>query len=106
MKRGVYCFWVVQAGLNWYNNTYLLQDEEYRKAFVGIYIIDEDNKLYKLTESGFIECTIKELIERNLTYSFKIFYEHFKSGDKNLLTVAAHLHTSCLASQRITRAGY
>ncbi len=24
------------------------------------------------------------LIERNLTYSFKIFYEHFKSGDKNL----------------------
>lgn len=56
---------IVLPTVDWYNNTYLLQDEEYRKAFVGIYIIDEDNKLYKLTESGFIECTIREIVERN-----------------------------------------
>lgn len=56
---------IVLPTVDWYNNTYLLQDEEYRKAFVGIYVIDEDNKLYKLTESGFIECTIKEIVERN-----------------------------------------
>lgn len=56
---------IVLPTVDWYNNTYLLQDEEYRKAFVGIYIIDEDNKLYKLTESGFTECTIREIVERN-----------------------------------------
>lgn len=56
---------IVLPTVDWYNNTYLLQDEEYRKAFVGIYVIDEDNKLYKLTESGFIECTIREIVERN-----------------------------------------
>ena len=28
MKRGVYCFWVVQAGLNWYNNTVMKDDEK------------------------------------------------------------------------------
>ena len=56
---------IVLPTVDWYNNTYLLQDEEYRKAFVGIYIIDEDDKLYKLTESGFIECTIREIVERN-----------------------------------------
>lgn len=56
---------IVLPTVDWYNNTYLLQDEEYRKAFVGVYIIDEDNKLYKLTESGFIECTIREIVERN-----------------------------------------
>ena len=56
---------IVLPTVDWYNNTYLLQDEEYRKAFVGVYIIYEDNKLYKLTESGFIECTIREIVERN-----------------------------------------
>ena len=56
---------IVLPTVDWYNNTYLLLYEEYRKAFVGIYIIDEDNKLYKLTESGFIECTIREKVERN-----------------------------------------
>lgn len=56
---------IVLPTVDWYNNTYLLQDEEYRKAFVGIYIIDEDNKLYKLTEEGFTECTIREIVERN-----------------------------------------
>lgn len=28
MKRGVYCFWVVQTGLNWYNNTVMKDDEK------------------------------------------------------------------------------
>ena len=50
---------------NWYHNTYLKQDEEYRKAFETVYIIDSDNKLYKLVEEEFQECTVKEIIERN-----------------------------------------
>ncbi len=49
----------------WYNETYLKQDEQYRKAFEHIYIIDTDNKLYKLENNDFVECTVKEIIERN-----------------------------------------
>lgn len=56
---------VVLPTKQWYLNTYLKQDEEYRKAFESIYIIDEDNKLYKLDKEEFVECTIKEIIERN-----------------------------------------
>lgn len=56
---------IVLPTMDWYSNTYLLQDDEYRKAFESVYIIGVDNKLYKLTEEGFVECTIKEIIERN-----------------------------------------
>ena len=56
---------IILPTMDWFNNTYLQQDEEYRKAFEAIYIIGIDNKLYKYTEEGFIECTIKEIIERN-----------------------------------------
>ena len=56
---------VVLPTMDWYTKTYLEQDDEYRKAFESIYIIDNDNKLYKYTEEGFVECTIKEIIERN-----------------------------------------
>lgn len=49
----------------WYNNTYLQQGEDYQAAFETVYIIDSDNKLYKLTEEGFEECTVKEIVERN-----------------------------------------
>ena len=56
---------IVLPTMDWYLNTYLKQDEQYRIAFEGVYIIDSDNKLYKLTELGFEECTIKEIIERN-----------------------------------------
>lgn len=51
--------------MDWYENTYLQQNDEYKKAFETIYIIDSDNKLYKYTEEGFVECTIREVIGRN-----------------------------------------
>jgi hypothetical protein len=51
--------------MDWYTNTYSIADEEYKKAFEGIYIIGVDNKLYKLVKDGFVECTVKEIIERN-----------------------------------------
>ena len=56
---------IVIPTMDWYLNTYQQQDDEYRKAYETVYIIDSDNKLYKLTEEGFVECTIKEIIERN-----------------------------------------
>ena len=56
---------IIIPTINWYNNTYLTQDDEYRKAYESIYIIGLDNKLYKLTEDGFVECTVKEIVERN-----------------------------------------
>ena len=49
----------------WYTDTYLNQGEEYQKSFESIYIIDSDNKLYKYINNEFIECTVKEIIERN-----------------------------------------
>lgn len=48
----------------WYLNTYLNQNEEYQNSYESIYIID-NNKLYKLTNEGFVECSIKEIMERN-----------------------------------------
>lgn len=56
---------IVLPTMDWYTKTYLEQDDEYRKAFETIYIIGTDNKLYKYTEEGFIECTVKEIVERN-----------------------------------------
>lgn len=49
----------------WFLKTYLYQNEEYKKAFEHIYIIDSDYKLYKYVENEFVECTVKEVIERN-----------------------------------------
>ena len=49
----------------WYENTYLQQSDDYRAGFENVYIIGDDNKLYKLTNEGFVECSVKELIERN-----------------------------------------
>ena len=51
--------------MKWYNNTYLGQDDDYRVAFDSVYVIGDDNKLYKLSEGEFVECTVKEIIERN-----------------------------------------
>ena len=56
---------IVLPTMDWYTKTYLEQDDEYRKAFETIYIIGSDNKLYKYTEEGFVECTVKEIVERN-----------------------------------------
>ena len=49
----------------WLENTYLQQDDEYRAAFGTVYIINDDNVIYKYTDEGFVECTVRELIERN-----------------------------------------
>ena len=56
---------IVLPTKNWFDNTYSKQDEEYQKSFENIYIIGDDNKLYKHSTEGFTECTIKEIIERN-----------------------------------------
>lgn len=56
---------IIIPTVQWFENTYQLQNDEYRKAFGTVYIIDEDNKLYKYTEEGFVECTVKEIVERN-----------------------------------------
>ena len=56
---------IVLPTMDWYLNTYQQQSNDYRNAFETIYIINSDNKLYKFTEGGFVECTIKEIIERN-----------------------------------------
>jgi hypothetical protein len=56
---------IILPTMDWYNKTYLVQGEDYQKGFETVYIVDTDNKLYKLTDKGFEECTVKELIERN-----------------------------------------
>ena len=56
---------IVLPTMDWYLNTYQQQSDEYRESYETVYIIDSDNKLYKLTDNGFVECTIKEIIERN-----------------------------------------
>ena len=56
---------VILPTKKWYQETYLKQGEDYQIAFKTVYIIDEDNKLYKLEEGKFVECTIKEIVERN-----------------------------------------
>lgn len=56
---------IILPTMNWFENTYNTQSDDYRKAFETIYIIGVDNKLYKHTEEGFVECTVKEIIERN-----------------------------------------
>jgi hypothetical protein len=56
---------VVLPTKEWFLNTYSEQGEDYKSAFETIYIIDSDNKLYKYVDDGFVECTIKEIIERN-----------------------------------------
>jgi hypothetical protein len=56
---------IVLPTRKWYTDTYLTQSDDYRAGFETIYIIDVDNKLYKHTENGWVECTIKEIVERN-----------------------------------------
>ena len=56
---------IVLPTRKWYTETYLAQNYDYRAGFDVVYIIDSDNKLYKLVEDDFVECTIKEIVERN-----------------------------------------
>ena len=56
---------IVLPTSQWYTETYLKQDDEYRSNFGTIYIIHDDGKLYKNSEEGFVECTVKEILERN-----------------------------------------
>ena len=56
---------IVLPTMEWFNNTYLAQTDDYRNAFASVYIIADDNKIYKFINDAFVECTIKEIIERN-----------------------------------------
>jgi hypothetical protein len=56
---------IILPTLKWFTETYQKQSEDYRKGFQNIYIIGHDNKLYKYVQDKFVECTIKEIIERN-----------------------------------------
>ena len=56
---------LVLPTMTWYNETYLKQTDDYRAGFETVYIIGTDNKLYKHTPEGFVECTVKEIVERN-----------------------------------------
>ena len=56
---------IVLPTQKWFTETYLKQDDEYRASFNTVYIISDDGKLYKQTSDGFVECTIKEILERN-----------------------------------------
>jgi hypothetical protein len=56
---------IVLPTKSWYTNTYLTQSDDYRAGFETVYIIDTDNKLYKLVKDSFVECTVKEIVERN-----------------------------------------
>ena len=73
---------IILPTMDWYNNTYLQQSDDYRAAFESIYIIGNDNKLYKRIEDRFVECTIKELIERNHegTTIYKCIIDVFYTG--------------------------
>ena len=56
---------IVLPTMDWFKNTYSKQTDDYRSAFDSVYIIADDNKICKLVNNDFVECTIKEIIERN-----------------------------------------
>ncbi len=56
---------VVLPTMEWYRDTYLNQNDEYRSMFGSIYVIDKDNKFYKLMDEEFEECQLEEIITRN-----------------------------------------
>lgn len=73
---------IVLPTMKWYTETYLKQDDDYRVGFENIYIIGDDNKLYKLVEDEFVECTVKEIVERNNegTTIYKCIIDVFYTG--------------------------
>ena len=56
---------IVLPTTQWYVNTYTQQSDDYRASFETIYLIDVDNKLYKIVGGNLEECTVKEIISRN-----------------------------------------
>ena len=50
----------------WFTETFLKQSDEYRKAYETIYILGDDNKIYKYINETFVECSVEEIIKRNL----------------------------------------
>lgn len=56
---------IVIPNMKWYYDTYLTQNDDYRAGFNSVYVIGDDNKLYKLVNGEFVECTVKEIVERN-----------------------------------------
>lgn len=56
---------IILPTMAWFTETYQKQSDDYRISFENIYIIGEDNKLYKYINNEFIECTVDEIIKRN-----------------------------------------
>lgn len=56
---------IILPNRKWLENTYLKQSDDYRAGFEVVYFIDDDNKIYKITNEGLVECTVKEIIGRN-----------------------------------------
>lgn len=56
---------VVLPTMDWYENTYLKQNDEYRQYFDVVYVIGRDNKFYKIIDNQFTECVIEEILVRN-----------------------------------------
>ena len=83
MKDGYYNVnHIVLPTKQWFDNTYKNQSDDYRSAFDVVYIIDTDNKLYKFVDNVFTECTVKEIVERNIdgTTIQKCVIEVFYTG--------------------------
>jgi hypothetical protein len=83
MKDGYYNVnHIVLPTKQWFDNTYKNQNDDYRSAFDVVYIIDTDNKLYKFVDDVFTECTVKEIVERNIdgTTIQKCVIEVFYTG--------------------------
>ena len=58
---------IVLPTKKWYNTVYSSQPSDYKQEFEIIYVIDEDNQLYKIKEeySEFELCDLDEVVERN-----------------------------------------
>lgn len=74
---------IVLPTKEWYINTYLQQDVEYQNYYEYIYIIGDDNKIYKYCDNNFEECSVKEIMERNILNTtiekkvIEVFYTGF-----------------------------
>lgn len=57
---------IIIPNRRWFTETFLQQNDEYRKSYGTVYIIDDDDKVYKYVNDSFVECSIDEIIARNL----------------------------------------
>ena len=56
---------IVLPTMKWLNDTYLVSDESYKNSFSTIYIIGDDNKVYKYINDDLLECELREITGRN-----------------------------------------